>query len=144
MKKILYALLGIAILIQFIRPDFHNRGIDPDVALSADPSVMQVLKKSCYDCHSQETRYPWYTDIAPVSWIMANHIGQGRKALDFSNWANIPPVIKIERFTRAKQMINNHLMPKGLYALVHKNAVLTPEEKRMLEHFFDAETKTDK
>ncbi len=144
MKKILYALLGIVILIQFIRPDFHNRAIDPAVALNADPSVMQVLNKSCYDCHSQETRYPWYTAIAPVSWIMANHIDQGRKALDFSNWANIPPETKIERLTRAKQMINNHLMPKGQYVLVHKNAVLTPEEKRILEEFFDAEIKTDK
>jgi hypothetical protein len=144
MKKILYATLGIAILIQLIRPDFHNSAINPAIALSADPSVMGVLKKSCYDCHSQETRYPWYSSIAPVSWIMAGHIDQGRKALDFSNWANIPPETKIERLTRAKQMINNHLMPKGQYLLVHKNAALTSQEKRILGEFFDAEIKIHK
>lgn len=142
MKKILYWVLGFAIVIQFIRPDFQNPKADEAVALKADAKVMSVLKNSCYDCHSNETKYPWYHNVAPISWVMANHINQGRKALDFSNWENIDPKIKLERLNRAKQMIHNQLMPKPEYLITHENAVLTSEEKQLLEQFFDSEIET--
>jgi len=137
MKKTAYWVLGTAIVIQLIRPDFNNPKVDESMALSADTKVMSILKTSCYDCHSNETVYPWYHHVAPVSWIMANNINEGRKALDFSNWANIDSKVKLERLTRAKQLLNNELMPKSEYLLMHKNAALSNEQKKTLEDFFD-------
>lgn len=142
MKKILYWVLGFAIAIQFIRPDFQNAKVDEAIALKADGKVMNVLQKSCYDCHSQEAKFPWYRNIAPVSWVMADHINQGRKAVDFSNWKNIDPKIKLERLERAKQVIYNHRMPKSEYIMMHENALLTSEEKQLLEQFFDSKIQT--
>ena len=141
MKKIFFWAIGLAIAIQFIRPDFQNTQVDEKITLKADAKVMNVLKKSCYDCHSQETAYPWYSNIAPISWVMADHINQGRKALDFSNWENLDPKIKLERLERAKQVIYNYRMPKQEYVMMHKNALLTPEEKKLLEQFLDSEIK---
>jgi hypothetical protein len=139
MKKIAYWVIGIAIAIQFIRPDFQNPKIDEAVALNTDPKVMSLLKTSCYDCHSSETKYPWYHNIAPMSWVMSTNIDGGRAALDFSNWANIDPKVKLERLTRAKQLVSNEMMPKSEYLLLHKNAVLNTEEKKILEAFFDSQ-----
>lgn len=139
MKKIVYWVLGFAIAIQFIRPDFKNPAVDETVALHADAHVMSVLKTSCYDCHSNETQYPWYHHIAPMSWMMSDNIGRGRKALDFSNWAAIDPKVKLERLERAKQVVNNQMMPKREYLMLHENAVLNDEAKRTLEQFFDSQ-----
>jgi len=139
MKKAAYWILGTAIAIQLIRPDFQNPKVDETITLKSDPKLMSILKTSCYDCHSNETAYPWYHRVAPVSWVMANNINAGRKALDFSNWANIDSKIKLERLTRAKQLLNNELMPKSEYLLMHKNAVLSDDKKKVLEDFFDSE-----
>ncbi|WP_345980204.1 heme-binding domain-containing protein [Sulfurimonas sp. HSL3-2] len=141
MKKALLWVFGIAIAIQFIRPDFKNPKVDETVALNADTKVMSVLKTSCYDCHSNETKYPWYHNVAPVSWMMSSNINDGRKALDFSNWANIDAKVKLERLKRAKQLVNNELMPKSEYLLMHKDADLDKEKKETLEQFFDLQIK---
>ncbi|MDD2784733.1 MAG: heme-binding domain-containing protein [Sulfuricurvum sp.] len=137
MKIVVYFLVGFAIVIQLFSPDFKNPTVDEKVALNADPHVMNVLKTSCYDCHSDETKYPWYQNVAPVSWIMSDHIQRGRKALDFSNWANIDPKVKLLRLERATQVVKNEMMPKHEYLLMHKNAILNNEEKQTLEKFFD-------
>lgn len=141
MKMIVYVVVGIAIAIQFIRPDFKNTAVDEKIALNTDHKVMSVLKTSCYDCHSNETHYPWYRNVAPVSWVMTDNIERGRAALDFSNWANIDAKVKLERLARAKQVVNNEMMPKREYLLMHKNAVLNTEAKQTLEHFFDEQIK---
>lgn len=139
MKMVVYWVLGIALLMQVIRPDFKNPAVDETVALNTDPHVMSVLKTSCYDCHSNETQYPWYHHVAPMSWIMSDNIGRGRKALDFSNWANIDEKVKLERLERAKQVVSNGMMPKREYLLMHNNAVLNREAKETLERFFDSQ-----
>ncbi len=141
MKTALFLVFGIVIVMQFIRVDFKNPVVDENVALHTNPQVMSVLKTSCYDCHSSETKYPWYHDIAPVSWIMSDNITRGRKALDFSNWANIDPKVKLERLEHAKKLINNDGMPKHDYLLMHKNATLNEKKKRILEQFFDLQIK---
>jgi len=141
MKIVVFFVVAFAIVIQLFRPDFKNPAVDEKVALNTDPHVMNVLKTSCYDCHSNETKYPWYHNVAPVSWIMSNNINNGRKALDFSNWANIDDSVKLKRLERAKQLVSNELMPKHEYLLMHKNAVLTSEDKQTLEQFFDSQIK---
>jgi len=141
MKKILFWVVGIAILIQFIRPDFTNAKVDDAVALNANQEVLSVLKTSCYDCHSHETKYPWYYNVAPLSWMMSSNIDAGRQALDFSNWENIDTEVRLERLKRAKKLVNNEMMPKSEYLMMHKNAVLDKEKKETLEQFFDSQIK---
>lgn len=137
--NVLYVVIGITIVIQFIRPDFTNPKVDKTVALNADLKVSKVLKTSCYDCHSSETKYPWYSEVAPVSWIISDHIKRGRSALDFSNWENIAPNVKLDRLKRAKHLISNDMMPKHDYLLMHKDAVLNDAERQTLEDFFDSQ-----
>lgn len=141
MKAVIYTVLGVFALMQVIRPDFNTPPVDPKVALQADPQVMTILKTSCYDCHSSQTLYPWYHNVAPVSWIMADHITKGRQAIDFSNWANIDASVKLKRLERAKQMVHNDMMPKHEYLLMHKNAVLNAHDKQILDQFFDEQIK---
>ncbi len=141
MLKIVYWVVAIGVVIQFIRPDFNNPKSDEKVALQTDAATMNVLKTSCYDCHSNETKYPWYHNISPVSWVMAENIEDGRKALNFSTWANIAPDVKLKRLERAKQLIARGDMPKSEYCLIHKDAVLTSTQKATLAQFFDAEMK---
>jgi hypothetical protein len=139
MKKALFWVVGIALAIQLIRPDFTSASVDEATTLRADTPTMNLIKNSCYDCHSNETKYPWYRNIAPISWVMADHISQGRKSLNFSNWEKIDPKIKLERLKRAKETINNQLMPKSEYLMFHEDAVLSSDEKQLLASFFDSE-----
>ena len=137
----LFWTVGIVVAIQFIRPDFHNPEVDDTVALRADAQVAPLLKNACYDCHSDETRYPWYSNMAPVSWFMADHINSGRKAMNFSNWENINPDTRIERLKRAKHLTHIGLMPLQSYGLMHEGANLTEQQKTTLSYFFDEQLK---
>ena len=139
MKKIFFGLLGILVAIQFIRPNFNNPNIDEKIALQADEKVMTVLKKACYDCHSNETNYPFAHNIAPASWVIADHVKEGRIALNFSQWETIDPTTKTTRIKRAKQLVRNGLMPIASYTMIHKEARLDSTEKEMLEQFFDTQ-----
>lgn len=136
MKKILFGMLGIIVVIQFIRPNFTNPKVDEQIALKADEQVMNVLKKACYDCHSDETRYPLYSTISPISWLIVGHVSEGREALNFSQWSNIDATTRITRIERAKQLVHNGMMPIASYTLIHKKAKLEQEEKEILEKFF--------
>jgi hypothetical protein len=133
----LFGVAVVAVAIQFIRPDFHNPKVDEKVALHADKQVAVILKNSCYDCHSDETKYPWYSNVAPVSWFMANHIHDGRKAINFSNWENIDTDVRIARLKRAKHLVHISLMPLSGYEMMHKKANLTASQKETLAQFFD-------
>lgn len=139
--KLLMWFVGFFILIQLIRPDFHNPKVDANATLKTSPEVMTVLKGACYDCHSNETVYPWYHNLAPVSWIMADHINDGRKALNFSEWANIDPSIKLQRLKRAKHLVLINQMPDNEYQLMHDTANLTEGQKTLINNFFDAQIK---
>ncbi|MDD2383424.1 MAG: heme-binding domain-containing protein [Sulfurospirillaceae bacterium] len=139
MKKIVFGLLGIFVLMQFIRPDFTNRAVDEKMALHADEKVMSVLKKACYDCHSDETKYPWTQNIAPASWVIADHVKEGRIALNFSQWETIDTKLKTTRLKRAQQLVSNGLMPIPSYTMIHKEAKLNQDEKELLGNFFNTQ-----
>lgn len=140
-KKLLLTVAGIAVAIQFIRPDFHNPEVNEAVALHADKEVTAILQSACYDCHSDETKYPWYSNIAPVSWFMANHINSGRKALNFSQWETIDPSVRIARMERAEHLLHIKLMPLGSYTMMHDGADLTDAQRTKLAQFFGEQIK---
>ncbi len=139
MKKTLFWIVGIVMVMQLIRPDFSNPKVDETLAFKSDEHVMSVLKTSCYDCHSNETQYPWYHNVAPLSWIMSDNIKSGRQALNFSNWESMETQLKLKRLKRAKQLIDNNRMPKSEYLMMHKNAVLDKEKKETLQHLFNTQ-----
>ncbi len=139
MKKTLIALVLILIAIQLIRVEKTNPVIDENIKLTAPKEVMNILKRSCYDCHSNETKWPWYADFAPLSWSIVNHVNDGRKALNFSNWKNIPKDIKTKRLKRAIKTVNNAMMPLSSYLWLHKEAILSKKDKEILTQWFKKE-----
>ena len=91
MKKILLGILIIIILIQFIRPEknISSESInDISTVMDVPENVQEIIKTSCADCHSNTTKYPWYSEVAPVSWYLASHVNDGKKHLNFSEWAS--------------------------------------------------------
>ena len=86
LKIIAIVIVGAFIVIQFIRPDFTNPPVNQAETLQVSENVGAILKRSCSDCHSNETVYPWYSKIQPGAWFMAGHIEEGRRELNFSVW----------------------------------------------------------
>ncbi len=141
MKKYIIALTVLLISIQFIPIDKINPPIDESTNLKASKEVLEILKRSCYDCHSNETTWPTYSSIAPISWQVAANVKNGRKALNFSNYSNIDKEIKTKRLERAIKTINNGLMPPPDYILLHKEAILSDEDKKIIVDWFKKELK---
>lgn len=134
-------MIGILLAIQLIRPEKTNPPVDETIALKAPQAVMSILKTSCYDCHSDETIWPFYADIAPLSWNIIGHVNDGRKALNYSKWGEIEPEIKIKRLKRSIKTINNGMMPLENYLLLHEEAKLSNEQKKVLIDWCNEELK---
>jgi cytochrome c551/c552 len=135
-------LIGIILLMQLIQPEKTNPPVDTTITLKAPKEVMQILKRACYDCHSYETIWPWYSNIAPLSWSIASHVKDGREAVNFSKWEEIQDEIKIKRLKRAIKTVNNGMMPLSSYLFLHPEATLSKEDKEVLIRWFDAYLKS--
>ena len=102
-----------------------------DAALRVPPHVRSVLAKACANCHSNETKWPWYARIAPVSWLMARDVERGRKAMNFSDWtqqAGRKPATAMGALTAACANVKSGRMPLPQYRMLHPEARLTPAE----------------
>ncbi len=139
--KILYIVIGLLLAIQLIRPEKTNPPVDEAIALKAPPAVMNILKASCYDCHSDETVWPAYAEIAPLSWNIIGHVNDGRTALNFSKWSEIDAAIKIKRLKRAIKTVNNGMMPLPNYLLLHEEAQLSNKQKKTIIDWCNQELK---
>ena len=131
MKKILFGVLVVFILIQFIRPE---KNVSED-ATNAITTVMQVpdevkeiIKTSCADCHSNNTKYPWYSEISPVSWYLAQHVNEGKEHLNFSEWAAYNKDQKKHILKDLEEELKEHEMPLKSYLIIHKDAKLTENQ----------------
>jgi len=138
MKLTLKILLVLFILMQFIGIDKTNSKVDEGLALHPPKDVEVILKKACYDCHSDKTVYPWYSNIAPLSWTIGLHIKEGRKAVNFSKWKEIPKEIKAKRLDRAVHTVKIGMMPIPSYTWIHKDAKLSQKEKEILIKYFES------
>ena len=125
-------MIGLLLAIQLIRPEKTNPPIDEVSTLKAPKKVMKLLKASCYDCHSNETVWPWYSEVAPLSWSIISHVNDGRDALNFSNWMKIDAKTKTKRLKRAIKTINNGMMPLAGYLKFHQEADLDNTQKATL------------
>ena len=139
MKKILLSIVVLVVAIQFTNPDKANPKVDDSLSLKSPKNVESVLKKSCYDCHSFETRWTAYADIAPLSWFIVSHVNDGRKALNFSEWSKIEKEIKVKRVKRIIQTTNNGMMPLSSYLSFHEEAELSSDDKKVLRDWANAQ-----
>lgn len=136
-KKIVILSVVLLVMIQFIPLEKTNPKVDESVALHTDERVMAILKKSCYDCHSNETRWSIYSEIAPLSFGVVAHVNEARAALNFSNFKNIDEKIKQARFKRAIHTLKIETMPLESYLAFHEEAKLSASEKKTLIEWFE-------
>lgn len=134
--KILLTVGIIFIALQFIQPVHNKSGqvlaSDISKAVSISDSVQAVLKNACYDCHSNNTNYPWYSNVQPMGWLMAKHITKGKEVLNFSEFGNYSTRRQLSKLDGIANSIKDDIMPLSSYKLMHKNAQLTPNEKMLV------------
>lgn len=138
----LLALVLVFIAIQFIQPA-HNKSeqvmpIDFSKLYVIPDSIQNILQVSCYDCHSNNTHYPWYSGIQPGAWMMAQHIRKGKEKLNFSEFGNYSSRRQVSKLKGIANQIKDDEMPISSYKLMHKNARLSKEEKTLLISWFNA------
>jgi Haem-binding domain len=124
------SILALLIAIQFIQVDRSNPPIKDNVLIP--PAVSEVLHKSCFDCHSNETNWPWYSNIAPVSWMLSHHVQEGRDHLNFSTWNETSGEKQTEIVKEVWEEVSEGKMPLGSYLLLHPKAKLSDAEKEEL------------
>jgi len=132
-KKILLVLLIIFVVIQFIRPEknIHPGPQPADIStlypIPAD--VDSILSVACKDCHSNNTRYPWYNNIQPVAWFLANHVKDGKSSFNLNEFATYPLARQYDKIEEIKKQIDKGDMPLSSYTLIHKDAILSDAQK---------------
>ena len=129
LKKILLLLLVVFVIAQFFGPDKNEGDLTSINAFvnetKPSPEVAAVLKETCYDCHSSHTRYPWYNNITPVNYWLADHIDHGKKHLDFSKWSEDSFKKKDHKLDELIEMVEAKEMPLNSYTWTHSEANLT-------------------
>lgn len=131
MKRTLLIFLALFIVMQFIQTKEINEVVDKNLEIKAPIEVMNIFKTACYDCHSNEVKYPLYSKIAPFSWVISNHIEDGRKALNFSVWENYNQEEKTEHLKDIYRTVYA-AMPLQSYLWLHEEANLTKEQRSMI------------
>lgn len=142
-NRIFQFVFGLLIIIQFFRIDKTVKAVNSNtdfIALTnSNTEVASILKNSCYDCHSSQSTYPWYTNIAPVSWWIKHHINEGSHHLNFSDWGTYTPKRKDHKLEECVEMIEEGEMPMDSYTWMHSEAKLTNSQKQLLIDWFKAE-----
>lgn len=127
------ALLAVFLLLQLKQPERSNPPVESKV--EPPPEIATLLERSCFDCHSHETDWPWYAYVAPVSWWVVDHVNHGRGDLNFSQW----PVLDFEAqehlFRDIDEQIANGEMPLKSYLILHRRARLSEEDRAALRRW---------
>lgn len=116
--------------IQLVPVDRTNPPVRNDV--DAPPAVAAVLRAACYDCHSRQTRWPWYARVAPVSWGIARHVREGRRELDFSDWPVIDFTAQDELLREIAKEVDKGAMPPSSYRWGHPESRLTAAQREIV------------
>ena len=146
LKKIVGLLLILLVIAQFFQPQ-KNEGevttLEPFIAeVAPSNEVHQILKTACFDCHSNTTKYPWYSRITPVNYWMAHHIEEGKEELNFSDWASYSLKRKEHKMKEIWEEVEKGKMPIKSYTWTHTDAKLTQEQiQQVIDWAKDAQTK---
>ena len=135
-KKIIWLLIIALIVIQFFHPE---KNISADLSpnhisqkFSFPEDVKQIISTSCYDCHSNNTHYPWYFSVQPIAWWLADDIAEGKKHLNFDEFSSYSLRRQYKKFEDIGEELKDDEMPIGTYAFIHHTAVLSPEQKEKI------------
>ena len=130
------AVVALIVLIQFFpghKPEVSTSNPN-DIHREAliSPEVSTILRNACYDCHSNETVYPWYADVAPMSWLVIHDVNEGREELNFSEWISYTLKRKNHKLEEIVEMVEEGEMPLGIYKPLHSEARLTDLQKELI------------
>ena len=140
-KRIGLATVFLLLATQFIPLNRSNPSVDPSqtiyATLPVPAKVKAVFERSCKNCHSDETAWPWYSYVAPVSWVLAHDVHQARKMMNLSEWGSYSAKRKEDRLEEICEQVTNGDMPDRKYAIFHRSARLTPEEREAVCQWTD-------
>jgi hypothetical protein len=132
LKQVALLVVVVAAAAQFIRPGRKNPPIDPNRSIQAHAgtpaALVAVLDRACRDCHSNATVWPWYTQVAPLSWAMAYEAAAGRKAVNFSEWAGYSPAQQRDLLIQSCQDASTGRMPWSTWTLLHPETKLSAQD----------------
>ncbi|MEO9967000.1 MAG: heme-binding domain-containing protein [Reichenbachiella sp.] len=134
--KIIAGLVAILVIIQFFGIDKENPSYQAEndfIAITNPPEeIAKIIKTSCYDCHSYHTKYPWYTNVAPLSWWIGDHIEEGREHFNLSEWGNYSEKKALHKLEEFYEEVEEGEMPLSSYTIIHGEASLSEEQVEML------------
>jgi len=135
-RKVLIVVIAVLIIIQFIRPEKNLSSVasvnDISKKYAVPADVQQVLEKACNDCHSNNTVYPWYSNIQPVGWWLQYHVNEGKHELNFNEFAKYPAKKQDHKMEELIEMVKKDEMPLNSYTWIHTNSKLSDPEKQLL------------
>jgi hypothetical protein len=136
MKLAIRIVLIVILLAQFIRPDRTNPPVEPpktvQAHLTVPGDVQQLLVDACYDCHSHETQWPWYANVAPMSWLVVKDVNEGRRHLNFSIWGDYPASRADHKLEEVIEMVESGEMPLAIYVPLHPEADLSEQQRQTI------------
>lgn len=141
MKKLIILITVVLVLIQFFHPD-KNISVQPsenaiEKKHTVPVNISSLLKTSCYDCHSNNTSYPWYNNVQPVAWWLNNHVNNGKRHLNFDEFNTYSAEKKKKKLAEIVETIENKEMPLSSYTLIHTNARLTLKQQKEIIDWAD-------
>ena len=131
MTRVLLALVVILVAIQFVPVDRTSPPVEDEVP--APPDVRAVLRRACYDCHSNETTWPWYSRIAPVSWLIARDVREGREETNYSTWSRYDAKRQAKLLKESWEEVAEGEMPPWFYLPLHPDAKLSEADRAALK-----------
>jgi hypothetical protein len=136
LKKTLLVLIAVLVLAQAYRPEKTNPPVDPTRSyhahLQVSPEVARVFERSCKDCHSHETVWPWYSQVAPVSWMIASDVREARKHMNLSEWGSYSPKKARGVLAEICEVMEGDEMPLWSYRIMHSGTRLNESERKMV------------
>ena len=144
-KKVLLTICAVLLFIQFIRPT-KNQGkiVGPQHisnVVDVPENISLILNTSCYDCHSNSTRYYWYSEIMPIGWWLNHHVEEGKEELNFSEFTFLPLKKQDHKLEEVKEEVIGKEMPIKSYTRMHKNAELTKDQIKLISDWIDVSRK---
>ncbi len=131
--RIVVALVLVLLVAQAIPVARTNPPVDPAKTMAAHTSmpgdVSAVLQRACQDCHSNQTTWPWYSQVAPISWLLVRHVSEGRRELNMSEWAQYQPRRKERKLKEMCEQVQKGKMPMASYLILHPDAQLSEQER---------------
>lgn len=142
-KWVLIVVACLFVIAQFKRPAKTNPAFDQSMALEAhtqlNPKVAAILDRSCNDCHSNKTRWPWYANVAPVSWFVIDHVEEGREHMNLSEWGKYSSDERKALLGDFCELVTENAMPLSSYTPLHPGSKLSDEDKKVMCEWAAAE-----